>query len=78
MMPHTLLIAICARKNTSSIDPSAVVAGQLFLETVRCILFGTGRAQYGQTPPIGGAHRQDLARAAELVGLNIITQKIRT
>lgn len=55
---------ICAQQNTNSIDLNAVVAGQIFVETIRCMLFGSGRPQYGKTPPIGGIHHHDLERAA--------------
>lgn len=49
------------------LDPCAMAASYCFLQTIRTILFRSGRPQYGQGPPIGGVLLCDLVKAGAMV-----------
>ncbi|KAH9011092.1 hypothetical protein EDB83DRAFT_2322272 [Lactarius deliciosus] len=48
-------------------DQPDVTAGKIFLQVMRCILFGNGRPRYAQTPPIGGILLEDIVKAGGLI-----------
>ncbi|KAI9446282.1 hypothetical protein H4582DRAFT_2164376 [Lactarius indigo] len=51
----------------AGISRRGAAAGHCLLKTIHTVLFGEGGLRYGQTPPIGGVLRSDLAKAGAMI-----------